>query len=85
MRTSTRAAATGGSGTEGMAAASMTATFTTTTPAPTRIRIGQAWATCPCHAQDGCRTCQGTGVIATPRLYTEATDLPAYLTERSTW
>jgi len=79
VRTSTRP--TTARDTEGMASTSMTATFTTTTPEPTRIRIGQAWATCPCHAQDRCRTCQGSGVVATPRLYTDDTDL----TERTTW
>jgi hypothetical protein len=71
-------------GDEGMASTSMTATFTTTAPQP-RVRIGRAWATCPCHAQDGCRTCQGTGVVSTPRLYTDDVDLTTYLTERTTW
>jgi hypothetical protein len=69
-------------GDEGMAGTAMTATFTTTA---TRIRVGQAWATCPCHAQDGCRTCQGSGVVTTPRLYTDDIDLTTYLTERTTW
>ena len=72
-------------GDEGMASTAMTATFTTTAPEPTRIRVGQAWATCPCHAQDGCRTCQGSGVVTTPRLYTDDIDLTTYLTERTTW
>ena len=72
-------------GDEGMASTSMTATFATTDPVPGRIRIGQAWATCPCHAQDGCRTCQGSGVVTTPRIYTDAIDLTPYLTERTTW
>ena len=74
---------------EGLTGASRTATSGPAAPKTARARIGQVWATCPCHAQDGCRTCAGSGVVISPRLDTDdstsPSDLTINLTERTTW
>jgi hypothetical protein len=90
MRRTTGRPATSGRD-EGLAETSMTATFTPTeaVPEPARTRIGQSWATCPCHAQDRCLTCGGSGVVLTPRIYTDNASIPfdptINLTEGTIW